>query len=124
MGIVPCGAHLSSGSDGAGDGVRSDVTCLRHIELNPVWAGMDKDPGDYRWSSYRAHALGINARLWSPHDLYRDLGKNDEQRQDAWRGLTNETLDIQVLAKVRHCVNTGLVLGTESFREQVHRLRS
>ena len=29
-----------------------------------------------------------------------------------------------VLAKVRHCANTGLVLGTEAFREQVSRLRN
>jgi putative transposase len=39
------------------------LTCLRYIELNPVRAGMVKDPGDYRWSSYRGHAFGINARL-------------------------------------------------------------
>jgi putative transposase len=100
------------------------LTCFRYIELNPVRAAMIKDPGDHRWSSYRAHAFGINARLWSPHELYRGPGKNGKQPQDAWRDLTNETLDIEVLAKVRHWVNTGLVLGTESFREQVHRLRS
>ena len=33
------------------------LTCLRYIELNPVRAGMVKDPGDYRWSSYRSHAF-------------------------------------------------------------------
>ena len=100
------------------------LTCLRYIELNPVRAGMVKDPGDYHWSSYRVHAFGINARLWSPHDLYRDLGMSGKQRQHAWRDLINETLDIEVMAKVRHCANTGLVLGTESFRKQVHRLRN
>jgi hypothetical protein len=50
--------------------------------------------------------------------------KKKKQRQQAWRALINETLDIEVLAKVRHCANTGLVLGTESFRDQVHRLRN
>ena len=30
----------------------------------------------------------------------------------------------EVIAKVRHYANTGLVLGTERFREQVSRLRS
>ncbi len=100
------------------------LTCLRYMELNPVRAGIVKDPGDYRWSSYRAHAFGINARLWSPHELYMYLGKDEKARQHAWRDLINQTLDIEVLAKVRHCANTGLVLGTESFREQVHRLRN
>jgi len=42
----------------------------------------------------------------------------------AWRKLIKETLGIEVMAKVRHCANTGLVLGTETFREQVHRLRN
>ena len=100
------------------------LTCLRYIELNPVRAGMVKDPGDYRWSSYRSHAFGVRAGLWSPHCLYLDLGRNEERRQQAWKALINETLDIEVLAKVRHCTNTGLVLGTESFRERVHRLRN
>ena len=100
------------------------LTCLRYIELNPVRAGMVRDPGDYRWSSFRAHAFGVRASLWSPHDLYLDLGSNEKQRQQAWRALIKETLDIEVMAKVRHCANTGLVLGTETFREQVHQLRN
>jgi putative transposase len=100
------------------------LTCLRYIELNPVRAGIAKDPGDYRWSSYRSHAFGVRTGLWSPHYLYVNLARNEKQRQQAWRALINETLDMEVLAKVRHCANTGLVLGTESFREQVHRLRN
>ena len=99
------------------------LTCLRYIELNPVRAGMVTDPGDYRWSSYRAHAFGVCANLWSPHRLYLELGNQKQQRQRVWRVLLNETLDIEVLAKVRHCANTGLVLGTQSFREQVRSLR-
>jgi putative transposase len=100
------------------------LTCLRYIELNPVRACMVRDPGDYRWSSFRAHAFGARVRLWSPHGLYLDLGNNAKQRQRAWRNLISEPLDLEVMAKVRHCANTGLVLGTESFREQVHQLRN
>ena len=100
------------------------LTCLRYIELNPIRAGMVKDPSEYRWSSYRAHAFGVDARLWSPHAHFLSLGECAQQRQDAWRQLVGEALDIEVLAKVRHCANTGLVLGTEAFRKQVCRLRS
>ena len=100
------------------------LTCLRYIELNPVRAGMVGDPGDYRWSSYRAHAFGIRASLWSAHKLYMGLASNEKQRQQAWRELTRESLDIVAVAKVRHCANTGLVLGTETFREQVRQLRN
>jgi putative transposase len=100
------------------------LTCLRYIELNPIRAGMVKDPGDYSWSSYRAHAFGIRSRLWSPHDLYVELGNHPIERQLAWRALIKESLNSDVIAKVRHCANTGLVLGSESFREQVHKLRT
>ena len=100
------------------------LTCLRYIELNPLRAGLVKDPGDYRWSSYRAHAFGLSARLWSPHSLYLDLGRNDYERQHAWRDLINQTLDVEVLSKIRHCANSGLTLGTGAFREQVRQLQS
>jgi putative transposase len=100
------------------------LTCLRYIESNPVRAAMVKDPGDYRWSSYRAHAFGAAAGMWSPHNMYLDLGINGEQRQRAWRELVGKALNIETLAKIRHCANTGLVLGTESFREQVQQLRA
>ena len=100
------------------------LACLRYIELNPVRAGRVRDPGDYRWSSFRVHVFGVRASLWSPHTLYLHLGSNEKQRQLAWRKLINETLSIEVMAKVRHCANTGLALGTETFRTQVHQLRN
>lgn len=34
------------------------LACYRYIELNPVRANMVVHPGDYPWSSYRAHAYG------------------------------------------------------------------
>ena len=100
------------------------LTCLRYIELNPLRAGLVKDPGDYRWSSYRAHAFVLSAKLWSPQALYMDLGRNGYERQDALRALINQSLDVEVLSKIRHCANSGLTLGTEAFRKQVHKLRS
>jgi putative transposase len=100
------------------------LTCLRYIELNPVRAGMAKDPGDYRWSSYRAHAFGLRARMWSPHDLYLQQGINSKQRQRVWRKQALDAQDMEALGKIRHCANTGLVLGTEPFREQVRKLRA
>ena len=100
------------------------LTCQRYIELNPVRAGMVTDPGDYHWSSYRAHALGIHARLWQAHSTYLSLGESDLTRQNVYRDLMNEVLDQKVLAKIRQCVNKGLVLGSEKFRKQVEGMRS
>ena len=31
----------------------------------------------------------------------------------------SELLDLDAIAKIRHCANTGLVLGTEKFKKQV-----
>jgi putative transposase len=45
------------------------LACQRYIELNPVRAGMVQDPSDYRWSSYRAHAFGVEPAMWSPHEI-------------------------------------------------------
>ena len=30
-----------------------------------------------------------------------------------------ELLDPDVITKIRHCANTGLILGTEKFKKQV-----
>ena len=40
-------------------------------------------------------------------------------RQQAYRGLMSELVDLDVMAKIRRCTNTGLVLGTEKFKIQV-----
>jgi hypothetical protein len=40
-------------------------------------------------------------------------------RQKAYRGLMSELLEQQVMVKIRHCVNTGLVHSSEKFRKQV-----
>ena len=98
------------------------LTCLRYIELNPVRAGMVTDPGEYHWSSYRIHAFGVAAKLWSPHAAYLALDGDKEARQRAYRALVSEALDQDVIAKIRHCANAGLVLGTEKFRSQVTKM--
>ena len=95
------------------------LTCLRYIELNPVRAGMVRDPGDYHWSSYRAHGLGAPVKFWTPSDLYLSLGKVSDARQRAWREIIGKVLDMDTITKIRHCANTGLALGTEKFRAQV-----
>ena len=43
------------------------LTCMRYIELNPVRAKMARSPGQYRWSSYRTNAQGIEDKRITPH---------------------------------------------------------
>ena len=61
------------------------LACMRYIELNPVRAGMVRHPADFRWSSYRANALGEPDPMVTPHAVYCALGRNPEERRAAYR---------------------------------------
>ena len=61
--------------------------CMRYIETNPVRAGLVARPGDYRWSSYGANALGAADPLVTPQAFYYALGRTAAERQSAYRAL-------------------------------------
>ena len=63
------------------------LDCMRYIELNPVRARLVAAPGEYRWSSFRANALGHDDALVTPHSSYYTLGRSAESRQAAYRAL-------------------------------------
>ena len=60
------------------------LACMRYIELNPVRARLVQRPGDYRWSSFRANALGQEDAIVTPHPLYYALGRSPASRRDAY----------------------------------------
>lgn len=66
------------------------LSCMRYIELNPVRARVVARPGQYRWSSFRANALGQDDALLTPHAHYCALGRDTESRQAAYRALFGE----------------------------------
>jgi len=61
-----------------------------YVELNPVRAGMVRDPLDYPWSTV-GHQVGeperskIMPQLWTPSDWYRGLGASLEESADQYR---------------------------------------
>lgn len=63
------------------------LSCMRYIELNPVRARVVARPGQYRWSSFRANALGQDDALLTPHSFYCALGRSIESRRAAYRAL-------------------------------------
>jgi putative transposase len=83
------------------------LTCLRYIEQNPVRAKMVASPGDYRWSSYGANALGIPCDWLTPHPLYLALGSCDATRQAAYRELCADLLCTADLVASRHSLSAG-----------------
>ena len=95
------------------------LTCCRYIELNPVRAGMVDHPGEYRWSSYSANALGAVDETLCLHDEYRRLGATGAERQAAYRALFCHLLDPGVVMDIRDAVNHELVVGTSRFKDEV-----
>ena len=61
--------------------------CYRYIELNPVRAGLVTNPGQYRWSSFRANALGEKNLTITPHPCWSQLGTTTARRQRAYLEL-------------------------------------
>ena len=98
------------------------LVCQRYIELNPVRAGMETDPGDYPWSSYRANGLGQPAKLWTPHRVYQELGNTLADRAAAYRALFTEQLDSTIINQIRQATNQGMALGNDRFKQEVERL--
>jgi putative transposase len=94
----------------------------RYIELNPVRAGMVKDPSDYSWSSYQINALGKKSGLLSPHELYLALGNDDKTRQASYRELFEYHVKGKLLDDIRKATNKGLALGNDAFIADVESL--
>jgi len=61
--------------------------CMRYIEANPVGAGLVREAGAYRWSSFHANALGADDALVTPHPFYYALGRSRDERCAAYRAL-------------------------------------
>ncbi|MDD2468612.1 MAG: transposase [Desulfobulbus sp.] len=95
------------------------LTCQRYIEMNPVRAGMVKAPHEYRWSSFRANALGEPNPLLTQHSNYQSLGTTQENRQQVYRELFRQELDPGIIDSIRKATNGNFVLGSERFSEEI-----
>jgi putative transposase len=76
-------------------------------------------PGDYRWSSHRANALGRQDSVVTPHPLYQGLADADQARFAAYRRLFDDMLSAELLQRFRECINGGFVLGSPKFERQI-----
>ena len=93
------------------------LACYRYIELNPVRAEMVADPGQYRWSSYRANGLGLPDARLAPHPLYLAQGSSAEERAQAYRALFRPHLDAEAALDIRQALQLGIPVGGDRFAE-------
>jgi len=98
------------------------LACQRYIELNPVRAAMVEDPAHYRWTSYRANALGQTDPRLTPHPLYRSLGRSDQDRQGAYRALFRAQFDRAALDDIRLALNQSQPLGNARFYAKIEKM--
>ena len=98
------------------------LQCQRYIELNPVRAGMVDDPAQYRWSSYRANALGQEDALLTPHEIFLRIAADEAERQAAYRALFRHELDTAAIADIRLALAQGQPLGGGRFLETIERM--
>ena len=94
-------------------------TCMRYIELNPLRAGMVKDPSDYPWSSYHHNALGNLDPLIQPHLEYYKLGSASEDQQRGYKALFQIPLELKLLHNLREATNKSWPLGDSKFKRSV-----
>ena len=92
---------------------------MRYIELNPVRATMVVDPGDYRWSSYRANGLAQPDARLTPHSIYLGLDAEPAFRRNAYRALFHPQLDAEAASEVRQALKLGMPLGNRRFAEAI-----
>jgi putative transposase len=95
------------------------LACQRYIELNPVRAGIVSDPALYRWTSYRANALGHHDVMLTAHSVYLALGTSAGERQSAYRAIFREEVDAELLDDIRLALNQNQPLGNQRFRATI-----
>lgn len=97
------------------------LACQRYIELNPVRAGIVAHPGDYRWSSYRAHGLGKPDSLLAAHSMFERMAPDLGERRRRYVEFIEDGIPASDLAAIRRALHSQRQLpeglaGSEPFR--------
>jgi putative transposase len=90
------------------------LAAARYIELNPVRAGLVKEPWSYKWSSARAHLRGYDNDFVHVRPLLEIVGD--------WRSFINEDVPGEEIERYRLHERTGRPLGDEDSLERIEKL--
>jgi putative transposase len=89
------------------------LACGSYVELNPVRAGIVKNPGDYRWSSYGVYAYGKRDLLVDQHLIYRELSRDEPNRRKRYREFVRGMLRSK--GAMRGEMERRAIYGSEVF---------
>jgi REP-associated tyrosine transposase len=86
------------------------LAAVRYVEINPVAAGLVENPGDYRWSSARAHLDGKDDALGTGAPLLEMVGD--------WSSFLSLPPDTDYELMRKH-ERTGRPMGKATFVENL-----
>ncbi len=100
---------------------------VRYVDLNPVRARMVRDPGNWPWSSYRAHAGKVRAPEWLDTDAVHGylLGRNPQNAADCRRAAQRYVSHVAAGKGVRlwdAALKGQIFLGDDRFVERMQAL--
>ena len=91
------------------------LAAVRYTELNPVRAGMCDTPGEWPWSSYRAHLSGEDDKLVNVGPMLA--------RVSDWTSFVQpEENDAKQIAQIRELSRTGHAGGSDQFIKKLESL--
>lgn len=91
------------------------LACMRYIEMNPVRAGLVRNPSEFAWSSFGQNASGDPAGLLTPHPEYLALGRDATNRRAAYIRLFEGVVDEDQVSAIRESARQSRALGSELF---------
>jgi len=89
------------------------LACGSDVELNPVRAGIVKNPGAYRWSSYRVYGYGQKDLGLDEHLIYRELSRGESNRRKRYREFVRGMLRSK--GGMRGEMERRVIYGSEGF---------
>jgi REP-associated tyrosine transposase len=96
------------------------VELVRYIHLNPVRAGLAKDPAGYRWSGHRAY-LGREALSWMTVDLVLgQFGRRVVKARGRYARFVQEGLGEGHREEFHKGGEDTRVLGDDDFMDRIH----
>lgn len=93
------------------------LACGSYVELNPVRAGIVKDPKEYRWNSYRFNAYGKSSNIIDEHIIYEGLSSDESLRRE-YRKFVREMLEKK--KAMRGEMERRLIFGGHDFIQSVN----
>lgn len=95
------------------------LICQRHIELNPVRAGLSADAAAYPWSSLAHHLGRVRDPLVHDHVAYWSLGNTPFEREAMYSDWLAQGASAQQTAQITAALAQSGVLGDAAFTQRL-----